>query len=74
MAQATINEKALKKLNHLKEMVYSIFEEIKEIEMTVTKKKLKKDPLCGLLKGIEISDKDIEKAKKMWDYPVEKGQ
>ena len=61
MANLTKTE-TLEKLNHLEKMVELIFEEIKKMKIPFKKKYM--DSLYGIWEGIEISDKDIEEAKK----------
>ena len=57
-----MEKKTLDKLNHLEKMIESIFEEIKRMKTSCKEKHM--DSLYGIWKGIKISDKDIEKAKK----------
>jgi len=60
MAEA-IEQKTLEKLNHLEKMAESIYEEIKETKSLFQKKVFAS--LCGILKGVKISEKDIKEAK-----------
>lgn len=61
MTEITKTE-TLKKLNHLEKIVEMLSEEIKEMKSSIQKKNF--SSLCGILKGIKISEKDIAEAKK----------
>ncbi|MDH5186197.1 MAG: hypothetical protein OEW70_03930 [candidate division WOR-3 bacterium] len=56
-------------LNHLENLLNTLFEKLESIKKTLPKKKIvKNNSLYGLLKGIKIPDQDIEEAKRIFNY------
>lgn len=61
MADST-KARTLEKLNNIEKKIELILEELKETKSLVQKKTF--GSLCGILKGIKISERDIKEAKK----------